>query len=154
MIVPDQKVIVGALKCVVDGGGNASIWILERQGVCTCRYSDAQISRGQKQKLRDERDSTLGTARSPLYIKVGVCRAIVRHTYARRLRTHGKCNRRGEIRGNVRKEMLQFVWTSLSCSEHPSLTKRWCVASKLSNVVFGLSCLLGLRNWAFSLWPV
>jgi len=31
-------------------------------------------------RLRDERDFTLGIARSPLYIEVGVCRAVARHT--------------------------------------------------------------------------
>ena len=47
------------------------------RGVCTCRHSDAQVSRGQKWGFRSERDSTLGTARSPLYIEVSECRAVV-----------------------------------------------------------------------------
>jgi len=88
-------------NAVVDGGGNASVWVLERHGGCTCRHSDTQVSRGQKWGFRDERDSTLETARSPLYIEVGECRAVVWHTCAWRLRNHGKCNHREEIRGNV-----------------------------------------------------
>jgi len=32
--------------------------------------------------VKEKRDSTLRTARSPLYIEVGVCRTVVRHTCA------------------------------------------------------------------------
>ena len=52
--------------------------LLERRGVCTCRHSDAQVSRDQKVRVREEEiDSTLGTAMSPLYIEVEGCRTVV-----------------------------------------------------------------------------
>jgi len=42
MIVPDQKVIVGAFKCGgLSGGWLLQDYFLERRGVCTCRHSDA-----------------------------------------------------------------------------------------------------------------
>jgi len=88
-------------------------------GVCTCRHSDAQLSRGPKWGLRDERGSTLGVARSPLYIEVGECRAVVWYTCVWRLQNRGKCNREWKIRGNMGKETLKFVWSGLSCSVHP-----------------------------------
>jgi len=94
---------------VVVRWSNTSVLILERQGGCTCRHSDAQVSRGQKWGFKDKRDSNFGPARSPLYIEVGVCRAVVRHTCAWWLGIHGKCNRRGVIRENVERETLQFV---------------------------------------------
>jgi len=47
-------------NAVVAGGGNASVLVLERQSVCTCRHPNAQVSKGQKWGLRSERDSTLG----------------------------------------------------------------------------------------------
>ncbi|RHN59337.1 hypothetical protein MtrunA17_Chr4g0012161 [Medicago truncatula] len=43
---------------------------------------------------------TLGTGKSPLYIQVGVCKTVVRHTCARRLQILRKSNRRGETRGS------------------------------------------------------
>jgi len=46
--------------------------------VCACRYSDAQVSRDQRVRVREEEiDSTLGTAMSPVYIEVEGCRAVV-----------------------------------------------------------------------------
>jgi len=50
--------------------------------------------------LEIEIRSYLGDCKSPLYIKVGVCRAVVKHTCGRQLRIRRKCNRRGEIRGS------------------------------------------------------
>jgi len=60
---------------------------------CTCRHSDTQVSRVQNGGFESERDSTLETARSLLFIEVGECRAVVRHTCDRRLRNR-KCNGR------------------------------------------------------------
>jgi hypothetical protein len=54
-------------------------------GVCTCRHSDAQVSRVQNGGFESERDSTLEAARSLLFIEVGECRVVVRHTCDRRL---------------------------------------------------------------------
>jgi hypothetical protein len=67
--------------------------------VCTCRHSNAQVSIISKWGgLEREIRSYLGDCKSPLYIEVSVCRVVVRHTCARRLRICRKCNRRGEIR--------------------------------------------------------
>jgi hypothetical protein len=76
-------------------------FITETAGVCTCRHSDAQVRKRSEWGFREKMDSTLGTAKSPLYIEVGVYRAVVRHTCVLRLQIRRKCNRRGEIRGNV-----------------------------------------------------
>jgi hypothetical protein len=43
--------------------------------------------------FREKIDSTMGIAKSPLYIEVDVCRAVARHTCARRLRIRKKSNR-------------------------------------------------------------
>ena len=46
--------------------------------MCTCRHSDAQVSRDQRVRvLEEELDSTLGTVMSPLFIEVEGCRAVV-----------------------------------------------------------------------------
>ena len=42
--------------------------------------------------FKSEIDSTLEAARSLLFIEVGECRAVVRHTCDRRLRNRKKCN--------------------------------------------------------------
>jgi len=82
LIVPDQKVVVGAslmqwLKVVEMRQLSA-----ETAGVCICRRSDAQVSRGQEWRFRSERDSTLEAPRSLLYIEVGECRVVVMaHVY-------------------------------------------------------------------------
>jgi hypothetical protein len=46
-------------------------------GVCTCRHSDAQVSKGSESEgFRERKSSTLWTALSPLFIEVEGCRAI------------------------------------------------------------------------------
>jgi len=136
-------------NAVVVGGGNVSVCALEWGG-CTCKHSDAQVTRGHKWGLRDERDFTLGTAMSPLYKEVDVCRAVVRHTCAWRLQNRGKCNRRGEIRGNVGKRRYS-LFELVSIAPSTPLAEKRCVASKMSNVVFKLKLLLGFSNWALGL---
>lgn len=68
--------------------------------------------------FKSEEDSILEAARSLLFIEVGECRAVVRHTFDQRLRNR-KCNRRWDIRENVGRETLQDVWTILVCSVYP-----------------------------------
>jgi len=48
-------------------GGGMSQFGYCNGGECTCKHSDAQVNRGQKLGLRDERDSTLGLRGVPLY---------------------------------------------------------------------------------------
>ena len=46
-------------------------------GVCTCRHSDAQVSRdSESEGFSGRKSSTLGTALSPLFIEVEGCRAV------------------------------------------------------------------------------
>jgi len=85
LVVPDQKVIVGAslmrwLKLVVMRQLNT-----ETGG--TCRHYNAQVSRGHKWGFRSER----------FHIDVRECRVVERHTCAWRLRNHKKYNSRWEI---------------------------------------------------------
>nr|ABN09002.1 hypothetical protein MtrDRAFT_AC171534g2v1 [Medicago truncatula] len=60
MIVPDQKVIVGALNAVVgmvvECVKNAS-W--NSEGVCTSRHSDAQVSRDHRVRVKRWRAAEL-----------------------------------------------------------------------------------------------
>jgi len=63
----------------------------ETAGVCTCRHSDTQVNKRSECGFKEKIDSTLGTAKSPICIEVGVCRAVVRHTCARRLQIRRKC---------------------------------------------------------------
>jgi hypothetical protein len=45
--------------------------------VCTCRHSDAQVSKdSESEGLRGRKSSTLGTASSPLFIEAEDCRAV------------------------------------------------------------------------------
>jgi hypothetical protein len=47
-------------------------------GVCTCRHSDAQVSRdSESEGFRGRKSSTLRTALSPLFIEVEDCRVVV-----------------------------------------------------------------------------
>jgi hypothetical protein len=47
-------------------------------GVCTCRNSDAQVSRdSESEGFRGRKSSTSGTALSPLFIEVEDYRAVV-----------------------------------------------------------------------------
>jgi len=78
VIVPDQKVAAGAFfNAVVHGGENISMSIGPNRGGCTCRHSNAQVSRGSEWGFESERNSTMEAARSLLFIEVGECRAVV-----------------------------------------------------------------------------
>jgi len=79
VIVPDQKVTAGALNVVV----NASRMLLGMAGECvpigTPTLKSVEI---RERRFREKIDSTLETAKSPLYIKEGGCRAVVMtHTH-------------------------------------------------------------------------
>ena len=121
--------------------------------MCTCRHFDAQVSRGQKWGFRENRGSTLGTARSPLYIEVGVCRAVVRHTRVRRLQIQGKCNRRRENCGNVGKRRYRS-FELVFCSPCTPLAGNGCVASNNAKCGIWDVFVLGLSNWTLGLGPV
>ena len=49
-------------------------------GVCTCIHSNAQVSKVSEWGFEGVRNSTLEAVRSLLFIEVGECRAVVRHT--------------------------------------------------------------------------
>jgi len=74
VIVPDQKVTVGALNAVVRVVVNASRMLLGTVGRCvhagTLTLESVEIREG---GFREKIDSTLGTAKSPLYIEEGRC---------------------------------------------------------------------------------
>ena len=51
LIVPDQKETVGALNAVVVTVVEYVRLLLGADGVCTCRHSDAQVSRDQRVRV-------------------------------------------------------------------------------------------------------
>jgi len=108
------------INVVVEGGGMRQFEYSNGGGVCTCRHSDAQISKRSKWGFREKINYTLGTTMSPLFIEVGVCRAIVRHTCVRRLRIRRKCNCQREIRRNVEKDVTVNLNWSLFAPSTPS----------------------------------
>jgi len=76
--VLEHKKAVGAFfNAVVHGGENISMSVGPNGGVCTCRHSNTQVSRGSKWGFESERNSTMEAARSLLFIEVGECRAVV-----------------------------------------------------------------------------
>ena len=96
-----------------------------------------------------EKDSilNLGTAESPLYIDVNVCRAVVRHTNAWRLQNHKNRNCRGEFHGNVEGDVTDGLNQSLFAPS-TALARRGCLASNLLNAEFGLCFVLDSSKWA------
>jgi len=145
----------GGCRCLVGCGGSrwwkgsGECWI--EWGVCTCRHSDAELSRVLKWGWECERDSTFEASRSLLFIEMGECRAVVRHTCDRRLRNQGKCNRRWDIHGNVVKETLLNVAGRLNYSPllwAPPSRGRDVLRVILPNAAFGLDLLLGLSSYA------
>jgi len=87
-------VVVGALlNVVVHGGENISVRVGLNGGCVPAGTSMLKSVEVQNGGFESERDSTLEVARSLLFIEVGECRAIVRHTCVRRLRNQEKCNR-------------------------------------------------------------
>jgi len=51
LIVPEQKVTVGALNAVVRAVVKYFRMLLGTKGVCTCKCSDAQVSRDQSMRV-------------------------------------------------------------------------------------------------------
>jgi len=104
----------GGCRCLDECGG--SRWWMSsgecwtKWGVCTCRHSDAQVSRVLEWGRECERDSTLEAARSLIFIEVGECRTVVRHTCDRRLRNRKKCNRRWDIPLSLGRGVLRVTF--------------------------------------------
>ena len=95
LIVPDQKVVVGAwLKVVVHGGERTSKSAGPNEGCVPADTLTLKSVDVQNGGFQSAEDSTFEAARSLLFIEVGKCRAVIRHTCDRRLRNRKKCNRR------------------------------------------------------------
>jgi len=79
MIIPNQKVAVGALLNVVVHGGQSTLVSVGPNGECVLADTPTLKSvEVQNEGFESERDSTLEAARSLLFIEVGECRGVVK----------------------------------------------------------------------------